>query len=70
MRSPVTVVAAKFEDLVAVGLRVLISEDENLRLVAADVPTAEIEAAFDLDHQLRHVDAIFDRVFRSVAAPA
>jgi adenylosuccinate lyase len=31
---------------------------------------SEIEAAFDLDHQLRHVDAIFDRVFRAVAAPA
>ena len=29
---------------------------------------AEIEKAFDLDDHLRNVDAIFDRVFRSVAA--
>ena len=28
----------------------------------------EIERAFDLDVQLRHVDAIFDRVFQEVAA--
>ena len=27
------------------------------------LPPAEIERAFDLDVQLRHVDAIFDRVF-------
>jgi adenylosuccinate lyase len=27
------------------------------------LPPAEIERAFDLDEQLRHVDAIFDRVF-------
>ena len=29
---------------------------------------AEVEKAFDLDDQLRNVDAIFDRVFHSVAA--
>src|SRR5215218_2732397 len=50
MRAPVTVIAAKFEDLVAVGLRVLISEDPNLQLVAAEVATEEIEAAIE-QHQ-------------------
>jgi two-component system, NarL family, response regulator LiaR len=45
MRAPVTVISAKFEDLVAVGLRVLISEDPNLELVAAGIDAGEIEAA-------------------------
>ena len=45
MPSPVTVLATKFEDLVAVGLRVLISEDRNLELLDADVPSGEIERA-------------------------
>jgi adenylosuccinate lyase len=31
--------------------------------VTALLPPAEIERAFDLDEQLRHVDAIFERVF-------
>jgi NarL family two-component system response regulator LiaR len=42
-----TVVSARFEDLVAVGLRVLISDDPNLELVAAGVPMAEVEDALD-----------------------
>jgi DNA-binding NarL/FixJ family response regulator len=42
-----SVVSAKFEDLVAVGLRVLISEDPNLELVAAGVPMERIEAAIE-----------------------
>jgi DNA-binding NarL/FixJ family response regulator len=37
-----TVVAAKFEDLVAIGLEVLIAEDPNLQLVDRDVPMSEI----------------------------
>ena len=40
-----------------------------LLLADADVtrvlPPAEIERAFDLDEQLKHVDHIFDRVFPS-----
>jgi adenylosuccinate lyase len=40
---------------------------KSLLLADADVtnvlPAAEIERAFDLDEQLRHVDHIFDRVF-------
>jgi DNA-binding NarL/FixJ family response regulator len=45
MRSPVRVVAAKFEDLVAVGLRELISEDPNLNLVQDGIPTDGLEEA-------------------------
>src|SRR5215218_9225404 len=40
-----TVLGAKFEDLVAIGLRVLISEDPNLELVAEGVPTDAVERA-------------------------
>jgi adenylosuccinate lyase len=32
------------------------------------LPAADVERAFDLDDQLRHVDHIFDRVFHSVQA--
>lgn len=42
---PVTVLLARFEDLVGAGLRSLIAEDPSLRLVAADVPLAELPAA-------------------------
>jgi hypothetical protein len=34
------------------------------------LPAADIDRLFDLDHQLRHVDHIFDRVFHSVQARA
>jgi len=40
-----TVVAAKFEDLVSVGLEVLIGKDPSLDLVARDVPMPEVEEA-------------------------
>jgi NarL family two-component system response regulator LiaR len=42
-----SIVSTKFEDLVAVGLRVLISEDPNLDLVAPDVPMERVEAAIE-----------------------
>lgn len=42
-RSPVTVVTGAFEDLVAVGLRQLVTADPNLELVASDVPLERIE---------------------------
>jgi DNA-binding NarL/FixJ family response regulator len=38
-----TVVAGKFEDLVSIGLSVVIDQDPNLDLVARDVPLAELE---------------------------
>jgi DNA-binding NarL/FixJ family response regulator len=40
-----TVVAGKFEDLVAIGLRVLIDEEPSLDLVAHDVPLRDLESA-------------------------
>lgn len=42
-----SVVTAAFEDLVALGLKVLISEDPNLKLVAAGVAMGAIEAAIE-----------------------
>ena len=33
--------------------------------VTSALPAAEIERAFDLDEQLKHVDYIFDRVFHT-----
>jgi adenylosuccinate lyase len=36
--------------------------------VTRELPPAEIERAFDLDEQLKHVDHIFDRVFHTVRA--
>ena len=45
---------------------------KTLLLADADVTAvlsrSEIERAFDLDVQLRHVDQIFERVFQEVAA--
>jgi DNA-binding NarL/FixJ family response regulator len=43
-----TVVSTRFEDLVAVGLGVLISDDPNLELVAAGVPMEEVADAIEL----------------------
>jgi DNA-binding NarL/FixJ family response regulator len=39
-----TVVAGKFEDLIAIGLSVLIGNDPDLDLAASDVPLSEIES--------------------------
>jgi DNA-binding NarL/FixJ family response regulator len=47
MRAPVTVIAATFEDLVAIGLRQILSEDENLELVADGVPLDQLEQAIN-----------------------
>ena len=43
MRAPVTIVSARFEDLVAIGLHQLISEDTNLELVEDSVELEELE---------------------------
>ena len=42
-----TVLGAKFEDLVAIGLRALISEDPNLELLADAVPMDAVEPAIE-----------------------
>src|SRR4051812_28798835 len=45
-RTPVTVAIARFEDLVAYGLRALIAEDPALEVVAEDVPHGQLPRAF------------------------
>jgi DNA-binding NarL/FixJ family response regulator len=42
-----TVVSTMFEDLVAIGLKALISEDPNLELVATGVPMDAVESAIE-----------------------
>jgi DNA-binding NarL/FixJ family response regulator len=65
MRAPVTVVTAEFEDLVKVGLRQLISEDDNLQLVASDVPLQRISESI-----VEHVPAVVLLNFGSLPTPA
>jgi DNA-binding NarL/FixJ family response regulator len=60
-----SVVAAKFEDLVAVGLRVLVGDDPNLQLVAEGVPPEEIEAAIE-----KHGPNVVILNFGTLTAPA
>jgi DNA-binding NarL/FixJ family response regulator len=59
-----SVVSAKFEDLVAIGLRVLIGDDPNLDLVAEGVPVDEIEAAIE-----RHAPSVVILNFGTLRAP-
>lgn len=49
-RSPVRVVLAQFEDIVAHGLTWLIGEDENLELVAAGIDHDELTTALAEHH--------------------
>ena len=65
MSSPVRVVTAKFEDLVAVGLRQLISEEPYFDLVADEVPIERIEAAIE-----QHEPAVVVLNFGSLDSPA
>ena len=44
------------------SFREMVGEDAD---IAGTLTPAEIDAAFTLEHQLRHVDQIFDRVFRN-----
>src|SRR4051794_1333397 len=44
MRKPITIVSARFEDLVAIGLEKLISEDTNLHLVRSGIELDDLEA--------------------------
>jgi DNA-binding NarL/FixJ family response regulator len=43
MRTPVTIVSARFEDLVAIGLEQLIAEDPNLEMVESSVELDVLE---------------------------
>lgn len=60
-----SVISAKFEDLVAVGLRTLISEDPNLELVEADVPMEELAKSI-----ARHRPAVAVINFGTLRSPA
>jgi DNA-binding NarL/FixJ family response regulator len=50
MPAPVTLVSARFEDLVSIGLGSLIAEDPNLQLLANDVDLDRLEGVLD-EHQ-------------------
>ncbi|MDQ4048952.1 MAG: response regulator transcription factor [Actinomycetota bacterium] len=65
MSSPVTVVVGKFEDLVAIGLTRLISEDANLELLADGIPPSKVEATIE-----QHEPAVAVLNFGSLASPA
>jgi len=43
-RSPISILMARFEDLVDIGLRSLIGDDPSLRIVAADVTADRLDA--------------------------
>jgi len=64
-RGQVTVLVARFEDLVGAGLRSLIAEDPNLRVVAGDVPLAELSAAIS-----EHAPCVALVNFGTLRAPA
>jgi DNA-binding NarL/FixJ family response regulator len=65
MRSTVSVVLAKFEDLVALGLTQLVSEDPNLELLADGVPPSALERTIEgYDPQVAVLN------FGSLASPA
>jgi DNA-binding NarL/FixJ family response regulator len=49
-RIPITVALARFEDIVGLGLRALIDDDDNLELVASDVPHDDLYAVLERHH--------------------
>jgi DNA-binding NarL/FixJ family response regulator len=59
-----TVVAGKFEDLIAMGLRVLLEEEPSLDLVARDVPLRELETVV-----ARHSPAVVLINLAALSAP-
>jgi DNA-binding NarL/FixJ family response regulator len=59
-----TVVAGQFEDLIAIGLSVLIEEDPNLDLAARDVPMSEIELVAE-----RHSPAVVLLNYGTLSGP-
>lgn len=63
--SPVTVMLARFEDIISAGLRTLIGEDRNMRIVAVDVAGDELGAMI-AEHEPRV--ALLN--FGSLRAPA
>jgi len=62
---PVTVLLARFEDLIGAGLRSLIGEDATLRIVAADVHVDELDVVI-----AEHGPRVAILNFGSLRAPA
>jgi DNA-binding NarL/FixJ family response regulator len=60
-----TLIAVKFEDLVAIGLRALVADDPNLDLVAADVPMDALEGVIE-----RHRPDVALLNFGTLGSPA
>jgi DNA-binding NarL/FixJ family response regulator len=50
LRAPVTIVSARFEDLVAIGLEQLIAEDPNVELVETSVELEDLEKVLEKRH--------------------
>ncbi|MEA2478460.1 MAG: hypothetical protein QOJ07_382, partial [Thermoleophilaceae bacterium] len=65
IRAPVTVAAATFEDLVAIGLRQIIAEDENIEIVADGVPLDALEGVL-----VEHKPAVVLLNYGSLPSPA
>ena len=47
MRRPITIVSARFEDLVSIGLEKIISEDTNLQLIENNVELEDLEEVLE-----------------------
>jgi DNA-binding NarL/FixJ family response regulator len=47
VRRPITIVSARFEDLVSIGLRTIIAEDTNLQLVENEVELEDLESVLE-----------------------
>jgi DNA-binding NarL/FixJ family response regulator len=62
---PVTVLLARFEDLIGAGLRSLVGADPNLRIVAFDVPLDTLDAVVT-----EHAPRVAILNFGSLRAPA
>ena len=60
-----TVVAGRFEDLIAIGLSVVIEDDPDLDLVARDVPLSELESVV-----AEHSPAVVLVNFAALTGPA
>jgi len=65
MRSPVTIVVTRFEDLVSIGLLQVIGDDPNLSLVADGIAPGDLDAAIE-----RHAPAVAVLNFGSLKSPA
>jgi DNA-binding NarL/FixJ family response regulator len=59
-----TVVAGQFEDLIAIGLSVLIEKDPNLDLAARDVPMSDLESVAE-----RHSPAVVLLNYGALSGP-